>query len=98
MTNTTIVTGFDVPQTIENGWYFNGVQQVKCTLATCPLDSSAFAYVPSLAQNVALLALFSISMSAYLAQGVWYRTWGFMIAMGLGTLTEVVGYVGRIWV
>lgn len=69
----------------------------QCTLDTCPLSKSFFAYRPSLAANATFLALFACSLAAFLAQGVTSRKFiGFTAAMVSGCVLEVLGYVGRI--
>ncbi|KAI5781921.1 RTA1 like protein-domain-containing protein [Geopyxis carbonaria] len=70
--------------------------EIVCTLDTCPIENSFFDYRPSLAANTSLLALFGLSLLANLVQGVAWKTWTFMIAMVLGNLTEILGYVGRV--
>lgn len=42
--------------------------RASCTLVTCPLDTSYYAYRPSLATNAALLALFSLSLCGFILQ------------------------------
>ncbi|KAK8230495.1 sphingoid long-chain base transporter RSB1 [Phyllosticta capitalensis] len=81
-----------------NGTY----QQVQdyrdnCTLSTCPLSDSFWAYRPSLPANSFFLALFACSTIVFLCQGIFSRRFlGFTIAMVSGDLLEVLGYVGRI--
>lgn len=75
----------------------------NCTLALCDISYSSFQYRPSLPANAIFLTLFAISGLLHLAQGfyaarhhVYSRQWFYSIAMFLGCLTEVIGYVGRI--
>lgn len=72
-------------------------QYDNCTIDTCPIDTSSFHYRPSLALNSILLALFGVSLVCNLVQGLSFKTWGFMIAMVLGCISEVIGYGARIW-
>ncbi|KAK6344301.1 hypothetical protein TWF696_007941 [Orbilia brochopaga] len=67
-----------------------------CTIDTCPLSDSMYGYAPQLGFNVALLALFSLSTIGFIVVGIWKKTWGFLVAMTLGGLLEVVGYIGRV--
>jgi len=68
-----------------------------CTLATCPISTSYYFYRVSLAANATLLALFSISLIAFLATYVLTRrALAFTVAMTAGVVLEVIGYVGRI--
>lgn len=69
----------------------------KCNTDICPIESSNWDYLPSLAANGIFIALFSISLAGYLGQGVLSRKfWGFTIAMVGGDILEVLGYAGRI--
>lgn len=69
----------------------------QCTLDTCPLSLSFWAYRPSLAANSTFLALFALSLGVFICQGVLSRRFlGFTIAMVSGCILEVLGYVGRI--
>ena len=69
----------------------------SCTLATCPIQSSFYNYVPSLAANVTFLTLFSFSLVCFILQVALSRRFiGFSIALISGCIIEVLGYVGRI--
>lgn len=69
----------------------------QCTLATCPLSLSYWAYRPSLGANGAFLGLFSLSLLGFLIQAILSRRFlGFTIAMLSGCVLEVIGYIGRI--
>jgi len=67
-----------------------------CTVDICPIQFSAFNYRPSLGFNAALLALFTLSTIGFLAIGIWKKTWGFMVAMTMGGVLEIIGYIGRV--
>jgi hypothetical protein len=67
-----------------------------CTLATCPLDDSFWAYRPSLAANSFFLALFSLSTVLFIGQAFNKRFVGFSIAMISGCILEILGYIGRV--
>lgn len=69
----------------------------NCTLSTCPLSDSYWAYRPSLPANSFFLALFALSLVVYLCQGIFSKRFlGFTIAMVSGDVLEVLGYAGRI--
>jgi hypothetical protein len=70
----------------------------NCTKITeiCTFEISTYGYRPSLPANAIFLALFAIFCAANLGLGVYYKTWTYMIAVCLGSLTEAIGYVGRI--
>jgi hypothetical protein len=67
-----------------------------CTLATCDLSMASFDYIPSLGGNAIFAAIFGVLLLAQLFFGVRYRIWGYMTAMILGLLAEVIGYVARV--
>ena len=68
-----------------------------CTLETCPLSLSYWAYRPSLAANSLFLAIFGLSTSLFLVQAILSKRFlGFTIAMVSGCALEVTGYVGRV--
>jgi hypothetical protein len=72
--------------------------RLHCTINTCPLDWSYWAYRPSLPANLLFIALFSLSLLAYSTQAIVTRRFvGFSIAMVSGSILEVLGYGGRIW-
>lgn len=62
----------------------------------CPVEDSIYGYYPSLPANAFFLALFAICLAFNLFFGTRYKTWTYMLAMGLGCLAQVIGYVGRI--
>ena len=71
--------------------------RAACTLQTCPLSSSYYAYRPSLPANSVFLTLFSVSLACFVLQAALSRRFvGFSLAMISGCVLEVLGYVGRI--
>jgi hypothetical protein len=67
-----------------------------CTLATCDLTLAHFNYLPSLPGNTLFVAIFALCLIAQFILGIKYRTWGFMAAITLGIVGEIIGYIGRI--
>lgn len=68
-----------------------------CTVEICPIDSSNYNYLPSLAANGIFIALFCVSLVCYLGQGLLSKRFiGFTVAMVCGGILEVLGYAGRI--
>jgi hypothetical protein len=69
-----------------------------CTFEKCGFNYSYWSYRPRKSTNLAFAVLFGISALAFLAQGIASKKrWlGFTIAMVLGCVTEVVGYVSRV--
>ncbi|KAF8862242.1 RTA1-domain-containing protein [Acephala macrosclerotiorum] len=68
----------------------------NCTKDTCSVKDSVYGYYPSKPVNIILVAIFAISMFAHFYQGIRSKSWTFLVALGIGTLGEAVGYVGRI--
>ncbi|KAK6335087.1 hypothetical protein TWF718_010528 [Orbilia javanica] len=81
---------------------WNGDESIRpnrtdlCTINTCPVSDSVYGYAPELAPNVVLLVLFVLSTIGFIVVGIWKKTWGFFVAMSLGGLLEVIGYIGRV--
>ncbi|RFU32531.1 hypothetical protein B7463_g3845, partial [Scytalidium lignicola] len=67
-----------------------------CTLDTCDVRTSLYGYRPSLSSSVAFIVFFSISLFIHTHQGVKWRTWGFLTALILGCVSEIIGYGGRV--
>lgn len=67
-----------------------------CTLDTCTIEDAPLEYFPSLGANAFFLAVFALCLVAQLGLGIFYRTWGFMIAMLFGCGLELAGYIGRL--
>ena len=76
--------------------YAAGGDNVNCTLSVCPVEASVYGYRASLPFSSLLIALYALVMIAQFAMGYIYKSWGFMAAMVLGCLVEILGYVGRI--
>jgi hypothetical protein len=53
-------------------------------------------YQPTLVGNALLAAIYGVMLLAQLAIGIQRKTWTYLVAMTLGLVLEVVGYVGRI--
>ncbi|CZT08793.1 related to YER185w, Rta1p [Rhynchosporium graminicola] len=67
-----------------------------CTLDTCDLSMASFLYIPTLPGNSIFAAIFGIYLVAQIYLGIKHKTWGYMTAMVMGLLLEIIGYVGRI--
>jgi len=81
--------------TLPNGLVSYG-PNTNCTIALCPIDQSALSYRPSLAASGIFITLFAVVTIIHIVGGVRWKAWGFMVAMVLGCLDEIVGYLGRI--
>jgi hypothetical protein len=76
--------------------YSYGGETANCTVSVCPIELSVYGYRPSIAFSSILLALYGLAIVAHVYLGIKYKKWGFMAAMILGCVTEIIGYVGRI--
>lgn len=67
----------------------------ECTSVSeeCPVTSSFYGYGPSYPPNAILLALFGLAFIIHTAQGLYFRTWGILVAFSLGCLCEVIGTI-----
>ncbi|KAJ5797289.1 RTA-like protein [Penicillium pulvis] len=62
----------------------------------CPVSDTTYGYTPNLGGNIFFTAFFALLGVAQLGLGVYYRTYTFLIALGVGTFMETAGYVGRV--
>jgi hypothetical protein len=69
---------------------------LRCTVATCPLSDATIDYLPSLGGNAFYLAVFALIFFIQVFQLWRYRTWSFSCSMMSGLVLEIVGYVGRV--
>jgi hypothetical protein len=70
--------------------------QANCTLELCPIEWSILKYQPSQAASGVFIGIFGLTLLLHAAQGIWRRTWGFMVCMVCGCILEIAGYVGRL--
>ncbi|EGE84560.1 parasitic phase-specific protein PSP-1, variant [Blastomyces dermatitidis ATCC 18188] len=69
----------------------------SCTFEICDIENSYYGYRPTRSANIAFAVIFGVSFLAYVVQAFTSRRFlGFSIAMVLGTLCELIGYIGRI--
>lgn len=70
----------------------------NCTGITpeCPVAFSPLTYQPSLAANAIFFIIFVVCALAQLVLGIRYRTWSYMVAVFIGTVLELLGYLGRL--
>lgn len=69
---------------------------VSVSLPYCPVEGTVYGYYPSLGWNAFFAAAFGLAFILQLGLGVRYKTWTYMIGVGLGCLGEAIGYIGRI--
>jgi hypothetical protein len=65
----------------------------SCTVQTCPVSESTYGYYPSRPSNITFLTIFVISLLIHIFQGIRWKSWTFLVALGIGTLMEAVGMV-----
>ena len=68
----------------------------NCTISVCPATYSVYGYRPSIALSSTLIALYGIVIAVQLVLCFRYKSWGYTVAMVLGCIDEILGYVGRI--
>ncbi|KAF2847498.1 RTA1-domain-containing protein [Plenodomus tracheiphilus IPT5] len=62
----------------------------------CPVEGSLYGYYPSIGANGFFAGFFGLCLLIQLVLGIRYKTWTYLIALGLGCLGELIGYIGRI--
>lgn len=67
-----------------------------CNTTICDLTLAHFNYLPSLPGNALYAGVFSVYILVNLFLGIRHRTWGYMVAMVLGLIGEVIGYYARV--
>lgn len=60
------------------------------------MAATTYGYYPNLGGNIFFTAFFGILGVFQLGWGLRYRTWTFMVALCVGALMEMAGYVGRV--
>lgn len=69
----------------------------NCTAVSiyCPVEFTIYGYYPSLGANAFFCAFFALCLGIQFVLGIKYKTWTFMIALVLGTLSEAIGVLIR---
>jgi hypothetical protein len=62
----------------------------------CPVEGTIYGYTPNLIANAFFAGFFGLALLIQLYFGIRYKTWTYMIAVGLGCLAECIGYIGRV--
>lgn len=70
----------------------------NCTevTAACPVRASNIGYYPTLSANAVPAIVFLIGLLIQLVIGIRRRTWSYLVALGIGSFLETIGYVGRV--
>ncbi|KAF9891388.1 hypothetical protein FE257_004244 [Aspergillus nanangensis] len=74
------------------------VNTTDCTSISpqCPVSATTYGYTPNLPANALLATIFGICGIYHILIGLKARSWTFMIALAIGSLMEMVGYIARI--
>ncbi|KAL4808080.1 RTA1 like protein-domain-containing protein [Aspergillus unguis] len=64
--------------------------------ALCPVEATTYGYYPNFGGNVFFAVWFGLLGTIQLGIGIYYRAWTMMIALAVGGLMELAGYIGRI--
>lgn len=59
--------------------------------ATCTIEKTIYGYYPSVPANVFFCAFFGLCLIIQIVQGITFRSWSFMVALGVGCLGEAIG-------
>lgn len=70
--------------------------KANCTLDICPVQYSVYGYQPSLAANVAFIALNAVAVLIHMYLGIRWKQWWFMGCCIVGAVNSILGYVGRV--
>ncbi|CAI7617860.1 unnamed protein product [Penicillium pancosmium] len=62
----------------------------------CPVQATTYGYYPNFGGNVFFVVFFGVLGISQLGLGIYFRTWTFMTALGIGALMEMAGYIGRV--
>ena len=62
----------------------------------CTIQETTYGYYPSIGSNAFFCVLFGLCCIAQIILGIRYRTWTYLIGLGIGCFGEALGYVGRI--
>lgn len=74
----------------------NGDGDANCTVSVCPVELSVYGYRPSLPFSSVLIGLYGLIIGMQFVLGWRYRSWGYLSAVVLGCVDEIIGYIGRI--
>ncbi|KAJ5095509.1 hypothetical protein NUU61_004865 [Penicillium alfredii] len=63
---------------------------------SCPIEATVYGYYPNLGANSFFAVYFGVAGLSQSILGIYFRTWTFLTALGIGTFMEMTGYIGRI--
>lgn len=69
-----------------------------CTAVSpeCPVAATTYGYYPNFGGNVFFTVFFGVLGLFQVGLGIYFRTWTFMVALCIGTIMEMAGYIGRV--
>ncbi|RJE26729.1 RTA1 domain protein [Aspergillus sclerotialis] len=62
----------------------------------CPISATTYGYRPNAGGNIFFTVFFGVLGVCQVGYGVYFRSWTFLVALGVGTFMEVAGYIGRL--
>lgn len=62
----------------------------------CPVEATTYGYIPNKGGNIFFTAFFGVCGILQVGYGLYFRAWTLFIALAVGALMEVAGYIGRI--
>lgn len=70
----------------------------NCTEVTphCPVEATTYGYYPNLGGNAFFAALFGTCAVSQLVLGIYFSTGTFLVALVVGAVLELVGYITRV--
>ena len=71
---------------------------ITCTEVSpqCPVSATTYGYRPNAGGNTFFTVFFGVLGICQLGYGFYFRSWTFLVALGVGTFMEVAGYIGRL--
>ena len=57
----------------------------------CPVEATIYGYYPNLGVNVFFCVFFAVCMIIQIYQGIRWKTWTYLVALGLGCFSEAIG-------
>ncbi|KAE8402050.1 RTA1 like protein-domain-containing protein [Aspergillus pseudonomiae] len=69
-----------------------------CTEVTplCPVEATTYGYYPNYGGNIFFAVFYGLCGVFQLGFGIYFRSWTLMVALVVGTLLEMAGYIGRV--
>ncbi|QRD93277.1 RTA1 domain protein [Aspergillus flavus] len=69
-----------------------------CTEVTplCPVEATTYGYYPNYGGNIFFSVFYGLCGVFQLGFGIYFRSWTLMVALVVGTLLEMAGYIGRV--